>query len=61
MNKDVIKKAFDEFEDDKFTDSKEKLKGEIRQGVNDYLKTKLGLEKDPLDGLPVYDEPKKED
>lgn len=43
-----IKKAIDSFEGDDFISAKEALKGQIVQAKNDYLKKKLGLEKDPI-------------
>ncbi len=48
MNKETITKAFDEFEKGKYTDSEDTLRGEIKQAVNDHLKGKLGLKKDPI-------------
>ena len=49
MDKEKIKKALDDFEDDNFVDSKETLRDEIKKKVNDYLKKDLELEDDPLD------------
>lgn len=43
-----IKRAIDSFEGDDFITAKEALKGQIVQAKNDYLKKKLGLEKDPI-------------
>ena len=45
-----IRAALDAFENDDFITSKEKLKGQIVQAKNDYLKNKLGLEKN-IDGI----------
>ena len=44
-----IKRAIDSFEGDDFIAAKEALKGQIVQAKNDYLKKKLGLEKDPIE------------
>lgn len=49
IDSENIKKAIDSFVDDDFVTSKEILKKEIQKGKNDWLKTKLDLEKDPLD------------
>ena len=46
MDKDKIRKAIDSFEEDKFSDSKDILSGEIRNTRDTYIKDKLGLEKD---------------
>jgi hypothetical protein len=48
MDKENVVKAFDKFEREKFTDSEDILRAEIRQAVNDHLKDKLGLKKDPI-------------
>lgn len=52
IDKDTIKRALDDFEDDKFTDAKEKITGEIKKARDEYLKDKLGLK---------GEEPKKDD
>jgi len=44
-----IKRAIDSFENDDFITAKETLKGQIVQAKSDYLKKKLGLEKDPIE------------
>lgn len=49
MDKEKIKQALDQFEDENYVDSKETLRGEIRDKVNSYLKDKLELEKDPVE------------
>lgn len=48
MNKDKIVKAFDDFVDEKYADSEETLRTELRQAVNDFLKVKLDLSVDPI-------------
>ena len=48
ISKEKIVKAFDEFVDEKYADSEETLRGELRQAVNDFLKDKLELESDPI-------------
>jgi len=44
-----VKQAFNDFEDDKFTNSSDTLKQEIRKDMNTFLKDKLGLKNDPLE------------
>ena len=51
MNRDKIVKAFDEFVDEKYADSEETLRGELRQAVNDFLKNKLELDTDPIQSV----------
>jgi len=48
MDKDKIVKAFDAFVDEKYADSEETLRTELRQAVNDFLKGKLELTVDPI-------------
>lgn len=47
MDKEQVKKAFDFFEKDEFSDAKEILKKEIKIIKDDYIKkiTKVGTEK----------------
>lgn len=65
MDDNVIKSALDDFENDSFIDAKEKLKGEISKARDEFLKQKLGLEKDitplpvPAKEEPIVDKPKK--
>ena len=56
MDKEQIKKALDDFENDEYTDSKETMKNQIKSKVNDYLKDKLELEQDPVDGIENNEE-----
>jgi hypothetical protein len=46
MDKEKIKKALDNFENDKFVDAKEIIAQEIKDKRNEFLKNKLGLNKD---------------
>lgn len=46
VDKEKIKKALDDFENDDFVSSKEKLKDEIKKAKEEYVKDKTGLEKD---------------
>lgn len=46
MEDNEIKSALDSFEDDDFLAAKEKLKKQIILHKNEYLKNKLGLQKD---------------
>ena len=48
VNKEKVKSAIDDFENEKHTEAKETIKAEIRSSVNDYLKDKLGLKNDPI-------------
>lgn len=49
VDKIKVKKALDDFENEKFSDASDAIKGEIRVSVNTFLKDKLGLKNDPLD------------
>ena len=51
MDKDKIEKAFDAFVDEKYADSEETLRTELRQAVNDFLKNKLELDADPIQSV----------
>lgn len=48
MDKDKIVNAFDAFVDEKYADSEDILRTELKQAVNDFLKTKLDLKVDPI-------------
>ena len=52
MDKEKIVQAFDKFEKEKYSDSEDIIRGEIRQAVNDHLKDKLGLKNDPICSPP---------
>ena len=43
INIEKVKAALDDFENEKFVDSKEKITKEIRKAVSDRLKDKLGI------------------
>lgn len=43
VDKEVVKKALDDFENDRFSDAKDALTGEIRKTKDAFLKSKLGL------------------
>jgi hypothetical protein len=47
-NVDKIKQAFNDFEDEKYTNSSDILRKEIKQDINNFLKDKLQLKNDPL-------------
>jgi len=49
MDNEKIVTAFDKFVDDRYAESEEDLRSEIRKAVNDHLKNKLSLENDPID------------
>jgi len=51
MDKDKIVSAFDKFVDDRYAESEDDLRSEIRSAVNDHLKDKLSLEKNPVEGV----------
>lgn len=46
MDEKAVKDAFDAFENEDFVSAKEKLKDQILQHKNDYLKKKLGMKND---------------
>ena len=48
MDNEKIRQAFDAFEKEKYTDSEDIIRGEIKQAVNDHLKDELGLKNDPI-------------
>jgi hypothetical protein len=52
MDKEKIVKAFDKFVDDKYAESEEILRKEIKSAINDHLKNKLELQKDPIEIEP---------
>lgn len=49
VDKVKVKKAFDDFENEKFSDASDAIRGEVRNSANTFLKDKLGLKNDPLD------------
>lgn len=49
MDKEQIKKALDDFEEDKFDSSKEILKKEVQDKLADHLEDKLGLQEEDDD------------
>lgn len=61
IEKDKIKKALDNFENDNYSDSKETLSTEIKKKINDYLKKETGVEKDPVDDIEKETEEETED
>lgn len=46
VDTEAIKKSMDDFENEKYTDSKDTLRDEIGKARDEFLKDKLGLEKD---------------
>jgi len=48
MDKDKIVDAFEKFVDDKYAESEEILRQQIKSAVNDHLKDKLELENNPI-------------
>jgi hypothetical protein len=59
VNKENVKKALDNFEDEKYVQSRDILKKEFRKKFNDYLKKELDTENDPVDGIEP-EEPEKD-
>ena len=49
VDKEKIKKALDNFENEKFSDASDLIKGEVKNSVNAFLKDKLGLKNDPIE------------
>jgi hypothetical protein len=52
MDKEKIVKAFDKFVGDRYAESEEILRKEIKTAINDHLKDKLDLQKDPIEIEP---------
>lgn len=46
MDKELIRKALDSFEDDKYTDAKEMIQKEIQKKRDAFIKNKLELSQD---------------
>jgi hypothetical protein len=61
MDKEKVGQAFDAFEKEKYTDSEDIIRGEIKQAVNDHLKDKLGLKEDPIVSPPEPEEAEKDE
>lgn len=57
MDKEKIVNAFDAFVDEKYADSEEILRTELKQAVNDFLKNKLQLAKDPIQSPKQEEDP----
>jgi len=57
MDKEKIEKAFNKFVDDKYAESEDILRQQIRTAVNDHLKAKLELQNDPILDSSDNDEP----
>jgi len=49
VDKEKVKKALDDFENEKFSDASDTIRGEVKISVNTFLKDKLSLKNDPLD------------
>ncbi len=49
ISKEKIKQALDKFEEDDFVSSKDILARELKKKINDYLKDKTKVEKDPIE------------
>jgi len=49
VDKAKVRKAIDDFENDKFSDASNVIRKEVKITVNDFLKDKLGLKNNPLD------------
>lgn len=56
MELENVQKAFDDFVEEKYADSEETLRGELRQAVNDFLKGKLELAADPIQTADTTDD-----
>ncbi len=57
IDKEQVKKALDKFEDDKFTDAKDILKGEISKHRDEWIKDKLELKNDINPPIDKKEEP----
>jgi hypothetical protein len=49
VDKEKVKKALDDFENEKFSNASDILRGEIKNSVNTFLKDKLSLKNDPIE------------
>lgn len=56
MDKEKVKKALDDFEEENYVDSKETLRSEIKKKVDSYLKDKTGVEKNTIDVSDEYED-----
>lgn len=56
MDDEKVKAALDDFEEEKFSDAKEKLSAEIKKAKNEFLKDKLKLKSDVEDVEDEKDE-----
>ena len=58
MNKELVRKALDNFENDSFMDAKEILSKEINNKKNEWIKNKLELKNDiePIETIDKGDE-----
>ena len=61
VDDEKVKDALDDFEDDKFTDAKEKLASEIGKARDEFLKAKLKLQQDLEDKAEKEEEDSKDD
>jgi len=52
MSKEDIAKAFDDFDNEKYSNAEETLKGIFKKKVNDHLKDKLNLKNDVIQMKP---------
>jgi hypothetical protein len=55
MDREKVVNAFDAFVDERYGDSEEILRTQLKQAVNDHLKTKLQLTKDPIQSVKSDD------
>lgn len=46
VDQKVIRKAMDDFQDDKFSNAKEKIKDEFKKAKNTKIKTQIGIDDD---------------
>lgn len=60
MDKEQIVKAFDAFVDERYADSEEILRVELKQAVNDHLKNKIELTKDPIQSVKTTEQESEE-
>lgn len=49
IDKENVKKALNDFENERYVQSKDTLKKEFRKKFNNYLKKELDTEADPVD------------
>lgn len=53
---ETMKKAFNDFVDDKYSDSEESIRSSVKDAINKKIKEKLNLKSDPINIDKVSDD-----